>query len=114
MLRIFTATGNRVLEEGEALPADAVWIDLLNPTADEEALVETALAFGVPTADDMAEIETSSRLYIENGAIVMTVTLATGIITENPETCAVSFVLGRHHLVTVRYHEVRSFDRFAA
>ncbi len=113
MLRIFSATGNRVLADGEALPAEAVWIDLLNPTADEEALVETALGFGVPTADDMAEIETSSRLYLENGAIVMTVTLATGIITETPETCAVSFVLGRKHLVTVRYHEVRSFDRFA-
>lgn len=114
MLRIFSATGNRVLDDGEALPADAVWIDLLNPTPAEEALVESALGFGVPTADDMAEIESSSRLYIENGAIVMTVTLATGIITEHPETCAVSFVLGRHHLVTVRYHEVRSFDRFAA
>jgi magnesium transporter len=114
MLRIFTATGNRLLADGEALPADAVWIDLLNPTQAEEALVETALGFAVPTADDMAEIETSSRLYIENGAIVMTVTLATGIITQQPETGAVSFVLGRHHLVTVRYHEVRSFDRFAA
>lgn len=114
MLRIFTASGNRTLADGEALPADAVWIDLLNPTPAEEAVVEAALGFGVPTADDMAEIESSSRLYVDNGAIVMTVTLATGIITEQPETCAVSFVLGRHHLVTVRYHEVRSFDRFAA
>lgn len=114
MLRVFSAAGHRVLTPGEALPADAVWIDLFAPTAEEEALVEAALGFGVPTADEMAEIETSSRLYIDNGAIVMTATLATGIITETPETVPVSFVLGRSHLVTVRYAEIRSFDRFAA
>jgi magnesium transporter len=114
MLRIFSATGNRELAAGDALPADAVWIDLLNPTAAEEALLEATLGIDIPTAEDMAEIETSSRLYIDNGAIVLTVTLAIGIITEQPETCQVSFVLGDTHLVTVRYHEVRSFDHFAA
>lgn len=114
MLRIFSPTGNRELAEGEALPADAVWIDLFNPTRAEEALLETAMGIDIPTADDMAEIETSSRLYIDNGAIVLTVTLAVGILTERPETCQVSFVLGARHLVTVRYHAVRSFDHFTA
>jgi magnesium transporter len=98
---------------GDALPADAVWLDLFNPTPEEERQVEAALGFGVPTADEMAEIETSSRLYVDNGAIVMTATLATGLITEAPETVPVSFVLGRSHLVTVRYAEIRSFDRYA-
>lgn len=114
MLRIYSATGNRELAEGEALPANAVWIDLLKPTAAEEAVLESALGIDVPTAEDMAEIETSSRLYIDNGAIVLTVTLAIGIITEQPDTCQVSFVLGASHLVTVRYHDVRSFEHFAA
>lgn len=112
-MRIYTSTGNFLAEGSDALPPDAVWIDLLNPTAAEEALLEQALAIDVPTAEDMAEIETSSRLYVENDAIVLTVTLATGIITEEASTCPVSFVLSPHQLVTVRYHEVRSFDRFA-
>lgn len=114
MLHIYTPTGNRQLGDGEALPADAVWIDLFNPTLAEEALIEAVLGIDIPTAEDMAEIETSSRLYLDNGATVLTVTLAIGIVTESPETCQVSFVLGRHHLVTVRYHEVRSFEHFAA
>ena len=114
MLRIFTATGHHLIGMGEALPADAVWIELFNPTLEEEQQVERALGFGVPTADEMAEIETSSRLYVDNGAIVMTATLATGLITKTPETVPVSFVLGAHHLVTVRYAEIRSFDRYAA
>lgn len=114
MLRIFSSTGHRLIGLGDALPDDAVWIDLFNPTPEEEQQVERALGFGVPTADEMAEIETSSRLYVDNGAIVMTATLATGIITETPETVPVSFVLGARHLVTVRYAEIRSFDRFVA
>jgi magnesium transporter len=114
MLRVFSPTGNRLLVDGEALPPNAVWIDLLNPTAAEEAVLEAALGIDIPTAEDMAEIETSSRLYLDNGATVLTVTLATGILTERPETCQVSFVLGRTHLVTVRYHGVRSFDHFTA
>lgn len=113
-MRAYSAAGNQAVPEGEALPADAVWFDLFNPTPGEEALLEAALGINIPTIDDVAEIETSSRLYLDNGATVLTVTLATGIITENPETCPVSFVLGKHHLVTVRYHDVRSFDRFAA
>lgn len=114
MLRIFSSTGNRQLAAGEALPPDAVWIDLLNPAAAEVALLEAALGIEIPTAEDMAEIETSSRLYLDNGATVLTVTLAVGILTEQPETCQVSFVLGARHLVTVRHHAVRSFDHFAA
>lgn len=114
MLRIFSSTGHRLIGAGDTLPDDAVWIDLFNPTPAEEQQVERALGFGVPTADEMAEIETSSRLYVDNGAIVMTATLATGIITETPETVPVSFVLGARHLVTVRYSEIRSFDRFVA
>jgi magnesium transporter len=114
MLRIFSAMGHQLIGAGDVLPADAVWIDLFNPTPEEERQVETALGFEVPTADEMAEIETSSRLYVDNGAIVMTATLATGLITETPETVPVSFVLGARHLVTVRYAEIRSFDRFVA
>ena len=114
MLRIFSATGHHLIGTGDKLPDDAVWIDLFNPTPEEEGQVETALGFGVPTADEMAEIETSSRLYVDNGAIVMTATLATGLITETPETVPVSFVLGTSHLVTVRYAEIRSFDRYFA
>ena len=34
-----------------------VWIDLLNPTEEEERAVEAALGLEVPTRDEMAEIE---------------------------------------------------------
>ncbi|WP_439545536.1 magnesium transporter CorA family protein [Sandarakinorhabdus sp.] len=113
MLRIFSTSGAQLAFDKGRLPDTAVWIDLCDPTAAEETLLEALLGIDLPTADDMAEIETSSRLYTDNGVIVMTATLAIGLIAEQPETCPVSFLLSRNHLVTIRYHEVRSFDRFA-
>jgi magnesium transporter len=60
------------LESGQPLPDGAVWIDLLAPTREEEMLAESALAIELPTREEMREIEISSRLYQENGALFMT------------------------------------------
>ena len=48
-------------------PTASVWIDLLNPTKEEDLQVEKALGIAVPTREEMAEIEASSRLYQEGG-----------------------------------------------
>lgn len=118
MLRAITPAGDmNVITVDPAsglLPAGAIWIDLCNPTREEEVFIEAATGIGVPTEEEMDEIETSSRLYEENGAIYMTATLATGILRENPEIHAVSFILTPAHLITVRYAEIQSFERFAA
>jgi len=117
MLRAITPTGDiNVIDIDAAtgvLPEGAIWIDLFRPSRAEELFVENAIGIAVPTLEEMDEIEISSRLYEENGAIYMTATLATGILGENPETHAVSFILTPAHLVTVRYAPVISFDRFA-
>ena len=43
----------------------AVWVDLLNPTPEEEKQIERALKLDVPTREEQQEIEVSSRLYQE-------------------------------------------------
>ena len=93
---------------------EALWLDLFAPTADEEADVETLVGFDVPTRDDMEEIEASSRLYFEDHAAVMTAILPARADGDDPEMAPVSFVLTPDRLVTVRYHEPRSFATFAA
>ena len=76
------------------LPADALWVDLLDPTAEEEAAVERLLGVGVPTRQEMAEIEESARLYEERGALVMVAVVVTGISERRrPATAEVTFVL---------------------
>jgi magnesium transporter len=93
---------------------EAVWIDLLNPTPNEEEIVERSLNIDVPTREEQQEIEASSRLYHEDGAYFMTATLL--YLGDNAEanTTPVSFILSGTRLVTVRYAEPRAFAIFAA
>ena len=98
----------------QTLPADAVWIDMISPTAEEEAFVERALGLSVPTRDEMVEIEPSSRLYKENGAIYVTANVLAGHDTQELVSAAVSFVLSPVHLITVRYANPKVFEIFKA
>jgi len=93
---------------------EAVWIDLLNPTPDEEEIVERSLGIDVPTREEQQEIEASSRLYQEGGAYFMTATLVYLGDGEDAKSTPVSFVLTETRLVTVRYAEPRAFSMFAA
>lgn len=99
---------------GFALPEDAVWIDLLEPSRTEELAVEAALGLELPTREEMAEIEPSSRLYQENGATVMIATLLSNSEGDEPITTPVTFALIGQRLVTIRYAEPKSFTVFAA
>ena len=115
MLRVFGAGLPGVeLEAGGALPRGTVWIDLFEPTHDEEFLVERSLGLQVPTREEMAEIEPSSRLYQQNGAVFLTANVMSGIDAGDPVSTPVSFVLTSKHLITVRYADPKPFRTFAA
>jgi len=100
--------------DGFSLPEDVVWIDLAEPTRAEELAVEAALHFELPTREEMAEIEPSSRLYQEHGATVMIATLLANSETDEPITTPVTFALIGTRLVTIRYAEPRAISVFAA
>ncbi|HUF55684.1 MAG TPA: magnesium transporter CorA family protein [Thermohalobaculum sp.] len=97
----------------EAAPS-AAWIDLLEPTHDEERAIEGVTGANVPTPEEMAEIEASSRLYLADGVAIMTAPLLIKSAGPYPETTDVTFVLTERHLVTVRYAEPTAFETFAA
>jgi magnesium transporter len=97
-----------------ALPADTVWIDLFEPTHREEQLVERLSGHAIPTLEEMAEIEQSSRLYEDNGAIYMTATVLSGLDENDPVATPISFVLTNKYLITVRYADPKPFRVFAA
>ena len=89
-----------------------VWIDLLNPTAEEDARVEKLLGVAIPTREEMVEIEVSSRLYSENDALYMTASLLVGGSGPMPQSAPVTFILAQGKLVTVRYAEPGVFRTF--
>ena len=97
-----------------ALTAKVVWIDLLKATPEEIVAVELALEIALPTREEMKEIESTSRLYCEDGARFMTTPLLVSTESESPESTEVSFVLVRRFLLTIRDVEPLSFRQTAA
>jgi len=112
-----TLTAGPNLSGPENLPQ---WFDLLTPTDDERSALAAHLGLTLPTRDDMAEIEVSSRLYSEGGATFMTAMIPSMIpssgdgdeITLGPITFILTGHTPRQHLITLRDHDPRPFAGF--
>lgn len=117
MLTTYTVLdGNLSLRDGvrepEALRA-AVWIDLLNPTPEEERAVQAALGLELPTREEMQEIESSSRLYREEEALFLTANFVFGADQNEYASTPITFVLAHDALVTLRYATPKAFTVFS-
>ena len=118
MLRAYgpDCDGRIINAETQRIPDEASWIDLEEPTNEEERLVERCIGVNVPTRAEMAEIEPSSRLYEKNGALYMTVSALRGVDEHLPTTTPIGFVLAGNRLVTIRYatpKPIRTFENHA-
>lgn len=90
----------------------SVWIDLLNPTSDEDKRVEKHLGISIPTREEMHDLEPSEIIYTENGAHYMTARVICRSDTIVPKLADVTFILTENALVTVRYDEPGAFGIF--
>lgn len=117
MIKVYQRS-NQVLEpvpfpEDGVLPPRTVWIDMLEPTPEEERRVEHALEIDAPSREEMQEIELSNRLYREGAAIYLTANVINASDTDGAETTAVTFIRTGRALVTLRYADPLSFRSFA-
>jgi magnesium transporter len=114
MIAGFAPAGGRLRPVGDSL-ADLeglAWIDLLNPSAEEETMLEAQLGVDIPTREEMHRFEVSGRLYREDDAVVMTATLPARTDSDDLLMAPVAFVIAGGKLITVRYHEPRVFKTF--
>lgn len=113
MIFVYTLEGDHLVAQtaqvGEELPPNTVWIDLLNPTREEDTQTETWTHAAIPTREDMVEIEESSRFYAENGAQYLTASILHSTENKHHGIAPVSFILIGSLLVTVRYSEPKAF-----
>ena len=121
MLRYYLRDGTRIkLGPVGQQPASVdptcplVWLDLFNPSPEEDRRVEQLVGVSIPSREEMEEIEVSARLYQEDGAEFMTITAVIQLDTEEPVTTPITFVLKGATLVTVRYAEPTAFSVFVA
>lgn len=101
-----------IFENNASLLNEALWVDVLDPSRDEEKLLEKTLTLNIPTREEMHEIESSSRLYKEHNALFMTAPMIAQSASPNPEHDPISFVLSPTQLITVRYIEPQAFQLF--
>ncbi|RPI14570.1 MAG: magnesium transporter [Lysobacterales bacterium] len=116
MLRLLIPTGSGYTwvehRPPTPFPDEFLWADLFEPTVEEEKALESLLTVDVPTRDEMKEIETSNRLYEENGAVYMTATVGSKLDSQMPESSPITFILTNDRLITNRYVDPTPVARF--
>jgi len=87
------------------------WFDLVDPTEDERMSVERITGFRLPTREQLSEVESSSRVNIENKVLYLSIpgVIHADNIEEMPSP--VGFILSSEVLVTIRYARLHSFDQ---
>ena len=94
--------------------AAAAWIDLQSPSEAERADVARITGLRVPGRAEIAEIETSSRLVHDRGAL----TLSTPMLSRSADggliAVPLGFVVTPSRLLTVRFSNSVVFDQFAS
>lgn len=101
-------------EDGEPLPSDALWIDLLSPSPQEVEFVQRELALQVPTREEMREIEASARVYEEGDALVLTTTMLVNADQPPPSASELTCILKPGKLITLRYADPQPFRNLAS
>ena len=93
---------------------DAAWVDLVDPSAAESAAFEQAFGLPVPSKDALVEIEATSRLRTDHGALYMTTPLI--LAPENGPwiVTPTGFVLAKNIVATVRFDKLPAFDAVIA
>ena len=65
MLSVYVPKGTTLervnVEFGATIPENAVWLDMVTPSVQEDRTVEQLIGIAVPTREEMQEIEVSSR-----------------------------------------------------
>jgi magnesium transporter len=97
---------------GDGLPADAAWVDLQQPTLEEDRIAENFLKASIPSREETEEIEFSSRFYTEDGAVFMTASVLTGIDQGTPSLAPFTLIVTDSKIATVRYDDLRAVRQF--
>lgn len=90
--------------------ATARWVDLVDPTPDEIARVETAFGITLPSRESLVEIEASSRLRAHEGTLYLSAPLISGTDGDNWQLAPTGFVLNGNWLITIRFAPLGAFD----
>ena len=91
----------------------ASWLDLIEPTEAESALAAKLTGLRIPDRAQLGEIESSSRLVMEEGVFYLSTPLVRRLDDEVSLVTPIGFVLSPDRLVTIRFTAFQTFDAVA-
>lgn len=103
-----------ITPDNTALLDDALWIDLLLPSREEELLIEGRLGINIPDREVLQGIEPSGRLYKDQGTVFMTATMIARSDSREPKSDAITLIIKDDKLISVRHIEPQAFALFTS
>jgi magnesium transporter len=117
MVTLYTAQNGCLLpvpyQCSDPLPAGTVWIDLDEPTLEEEHQLEAKFGIDIPTREEMRQLEVSHRFYVADGTVFMTLRVVWRGDSQDPENTDFTCVVRPDCLITVRYSDPLPVQTFA-
>jgi len=92
------------------LPSYVIWIDLLDPTNEEKAFVESRANIQIPSIESLSEIESSSRLAVDQETVYLSVPAVAQGDTADAYLSPAGLILTQSVLITVRFAPLPTFD----
>lgn len=103
MLQVYAVEGGKLnaRPHDQASLGAAVWIDLADPTPEEQRLVERATGLQIRPPDDLDRFYISDQLRSTNDQLILNALLVTGVTEHQPNLIPVTFIRSKGPLVTV-------------
>ncbi len=89
------------------------WIDLLHPTSEERASVESGHGLKLPSREELSQVEMSSRLSERDGVLFLSMPAVAHLDGLDQAQSPLGFVLSKKLLVTIRYAKLHAFETVA-
>lgn len=100
-----------MIQTFENADGKVIWYDAVEPDQQEILGLKEELSLDIPSLDEMLEIESSSRLFQEEGALHMTASLLSLTNKPYPMISPATFILQGDTLITIRHDEFKPFDK---
>jgi len=101
--------------DGDAAPhPGAVWIDIMNPDPGETALVRELTGLQLPTREELASLEQSSRMTFDHDCLRLAAAVIADADTDHPSLSQIGLIVTPTQLISVHFEQLKMFETVAA
>jgi magnesium transporter len=116
MLRAFRLNNQRLEQiqsaEAEELARDALWIDIVDTTDEDRAVIQRVYNVSLPDAEDLEEIEATARFFKDDDDSLHVHSFFLHDFEETPANVTVAFILKNGRLFTIHKEELATIRLF--